>query len=128
MTGYLAFGLIRYHQLTGDTHVLKLLHLLAEGLYAESKRSSGIFNYSPFPQINNLWVKTDKARWNAMNTLFGGLCGYLYFVSGEKIYAQRAIECYPTQKSFDQGASVGMDMLPLAGWMLRVVAQFKEKN
>ncbi|MEO6846907.1 MAG: hypothetical protein ABI254_06585, partial [Chthoniobacterales bacterium] len=102
MTGYLAFGLIRYHQLTRDAHVLRLLHLLAEGLYAESRRSHGIFDYSPFPQINDLWVKTSKACWNAKSTLMGGLFGYLHFVSGEKVYAQRAIECYPTQKNFDQ--------------------------
>ncbi|MBI4551456.1 MAG: hypothetical protein HY710_04260, partial [Candidatus Latescibacteria bacterium] len=70
MTGYLAFGLIRYHQCTAAAEALNLMRLIAAGLFAESRTARGRFRYSPFPEIN---YPTDRFRsWNA---LVGGLVG-----------------------------------------------------
>ena len=113
MTGYLAFGLIRYHRLTADAQALRLLHLLADGLHAESKLPGG-FCYSPFPENNAALPPATRAAWSA---LVGGLVGYLYFATRKMIHAQRALECYG-----DSRHMVSMDMLPTAGWMLRSVA------
>ncbi len=120
MTGYLAFGVIRYHQLTGDPKVLTLLGKLAFGLFAESRASKGRFRYSPFPENN-----FPHEGFRLANGLIGGLAGYLFFETGERQYADWAKECHDAvlEKSKDQ--QITMDMLPLAGWMLHAVVERK---
>ncbi|MCC7261114.1 MAG: hypothetical protein IT369_01200 [Candidatus Latescibacteria bacterium] len=122
MTGYLAFGLIRYHQLTNDPEALHLLRLLAGGLFAEARTARGRFTNSPFPEIN---LPGGKHRFS--NGLIGGLAGYLYLVTGETRCGEWARECYEgiVQESADPQLS--MDMLPIAGWMLRAVAARKKR-
>ena len=118
MTGYLAFGLIRYHRLTGDTDALKLLRLIAAGLFMETRTAPGRFKYSPFPEIN---YPTDRSRsWNA---LVGGLTGYLYQVTGEPTFAEWTRACYDGIVNPSDEPQITMDMLHLAGWMLHTVAE-----
>lgn len=116
MTGYLAFGLIRYHGLTDDSRVLRFLRLLADGLFAEGRVDKGRFCYSPFPENNR---SVDGCR--AWNGLIGGLTGYLYLVTGEEIYAEWTRECYDAIVEDAADMQVTMDMLQIAGWMLHAV-------
>jgi hypothetical protein len=118
MTGYLAFGLIRYHQATGDAAVLSLLRKLADGVFAEIHPVPRRFRYSPFPENN------PQPATRGHNALIGGLCGYLYLTTDEPRYAEWARECYDGLVEVSNDPQTSMDMLPLAGWMLRAVAQF----
>ena len=118
MTGYLAFGLVRYHQSTGDAGALRLLNLLAVGLFSESRTAYGRFQLSPFPEIN---YATDRSR--GYNAMIGGLAGYLFHATGDDLYKAWASECYDTIVERSDDAQVTMDMLPLAGWMLRAVTR-----
>lgn len=118
MTGYLAFGLVRYHQSTGDAGALRLLNLLAVGLFSESRTAYGRFQLSPFPEIN---YATDRSR--GYNAMIGGLAGYLFHVTGDDLYKAWASECYDTIVERSDDAQVTMDMLPLAGWMLFAVTR-----
>lgn len=118
MTGYLAFGLIRYHQLTDDREALTLLRKLADGLFAESYVGDGRFRYSPFPENNR-----SLAGCRAWNGLVGGLVGYLYCVTKDPRYAEWTQECYEAIVGEADDMQVTMDMLQIAGWMLRVVAR-----
>lgn len=125
MTGYLAFGLIRYHRLTSDAGALRLLQWLAAGLLAEARRSEGGFFYSPFPENNAL---PNDAAYFYSNTLVGGLTGYLWFATGDPFYARQTLECHPSVRQFQKGSLVKMDMLPTACWMLRVIEKFGSKK
>lgn len=118
MTGYLGFGLVRYHQSTEDAGALRLLHLIAAGLFSESRTACGRFQYSPFPEIN---YPTDRSR--GYNAMIGGITGYLFHVTGDALYAGWARECYDGIVEPSDDPQIPMDMLPLAGWMLRAVAQ-----
>jgi hypothetical protein len=121
MSGYLAFGLIRRHQLENDDESLRFLELLAAGLFSEARTAPGRFYYSPFPE-NNFHVP-GLIRSRAWNALMGGLAGYLYQVTGEPLYAEWAQECYDGIVEISDDRQLGMDMLPIAGWMLHTVAQ-----
>jgi hypothetical protein len=116
MVGYLAFGLIRYHRLTGSPEVLRLLEQLARGLFAESFVGQGRFRYSPFPENNRF------ESYRAWNGLIGGLTGYLYQVTGKKDYAEWTQVCYDAIVEDAADMNVTMDMLQTAGWMLHAVA------
>ena len=120
MTGYLAFGLIRYHRMTGDAEVLSLLGRLAEGVFAEIHPAPRRFRYSPFPENN----PAPAARFH--NALIGGLTGYLYLATGQRRYAQWARECYDGLVERCDEPQTSMDMLHTAGWMLRAVAKMKK--
>lgn len=113
MTGYLAFGLIRYHRLTGDPSGLDLLRRLAAGLFAECRVAPGRFRYSPFPENN-----AAPSRYRSWNALLGGCAGYLYQVTRENLYARWADECYQGIVERSKDPQVTMDMLQTAGWML----------
>lgn len=115
MTGYLAFGLIRHHQTTGDPGTLGLLRRVAAGLFAESRVAKGRFCYSPFPELN---APSGGRSWNA---LVGGLAGYLYGATGESLYRDWAQECYKGILERSDDPQVSMDMMPVAGWMLKAV-------
>ena len=117
MTGYLAFGLIRYHQATGDPAVLALLSRLADGAYAEIRPVPGRFRYSPFPENNPV----PYARWH--NALLGGLFGYLALRTDIDRYAEWARECYDALVEVCDEPTASMDMLHPAGWMLMAVAE-----
>ncbi|MFH1567819.1 MAG: hypothetical protein ABIL09_07440 [Gemmatimonadota bacterium] len=117
MTGYLAFGLIRYHRLTGDASTLALLRRLAAGLFAESRTGPGRFRYSPFPENNAPPVHRTRA-WSG---LVGGLAGYVHLATGEPRYAGWALECYEALVEATDELQASMDMLPIAGWMLHSV-------
>ncbi|MHB0935084.1 MAG: RIFT barrel domain-containing protein [Armatimonadota bacterium] len=117
MNGYLAFGLIRYHQATGDAKVLSLLRKVADGLFAEIHPVPRRFRYSPFPENNVV----PHARWH--NALIGGLVGYLWYATGDAKYAEWAKECYDGLLDDDEQQATSMDMHQIAGWMLRAVAQ-----
>jgi hypothetical protein len=118
MNGYLAFGLIRYHQATGDARVLALMRKVADGLFAEIHPVPGRFRYSPFPE-NNPWPST-----TGHNPLIGGLAGYLWHATGELKYVERAKECYDGLLASPDKPLTSMDMHQIAGWMLRAVAGF----
>ena len=120
MTGYLAFGLIRYHQLTGDAEALQLLRLIAGGLFAEARVAKGRFTNSPFPEIN-----LPGGRHRSSSALIGGLAGYLYLMTGEPCCGEWARECYEGIVEKSPDLQISMDMLPIAGWMLRAVAEQK---
>jgi len=120
MNGYLVFGLIRYHQATGDAKVLSLLRKVADGLFAEIHPAPGRFRYSPFPENNPL----PHAAWH--NALLGGLVGYLRHATGETKYAAWAKECYDGILDNNEGNATSMDMHQIAGWMLRAVVRSSE--
>ncbi len=120
MSGYLAFGLIRHHQLFGDAATLRLLKLLAAGLFSESRVAKGRFKVSPFPENDLLLGRPARAR--TYNGLIGGLAGYLYQVTGEPLYADWARECYDGIVERSKDPQITMDMLPIAGWMLHAAA------
>lgn len=117
MAGYLAFGFIRYHRLTGSPETLDALARLATGFFAESWKSYGRFTYSPFPENNPL------PSYHHFNPLIGGLTGYLYLVTGETRYRDWTRECYDGMIEADAGFPVSMDMFQIAGYMLQVVAR-----
>ncbi len=117
MTGYLAFGLIRYHRLTEDAEALHLLRLVADGVLAETRVGPGRFRYSPFPELN---FPTQRPRsWSA---LVGGLAGYLHQVTGEAQYLDWARECHDAIVEDSDDPQPTMDMLQLAAWMLHAIA------
>lgn len=120
MNGYLSFGLIRYHQATGDAKVLALLHKVADGLFAEIHPVPRRFRYSPFPENNTV----PHARWH--NALIGGLVGYLWYATGDAKYTAWAKECFQGLLDEDEGNATSMDMHQIAGWMLRAVVNAKE--
>lgn len=122
MTGYLAFGLIRYHQLTGDAEALQLLRLIAGGLFAEARVARGRFTNSPFPEIN-----LPGGRHRLSSALIGGLAGYLYLVTGEPRCGEWARECYEGIVEKSPDPQLSMDMLPIAGWMLRAMVEYHKK-
>lgn len=120
MVGYLAFGLIRHHQLTGAPHTLRLLEQTAAGLFAETRTAPGRFRYSPFPENNRAAGGVWRTRsWNA---LVGGLAGYLYHVTGQPQHAAWARECYEGIVEQTDDPQASLDMLTTAGWMLEAVA------
>jgi hypothetical protein len=118
MTGYLAFGLIRYHQLTNDPEALRLLRLLAGGLFAEARTARGRFAISPFPEIT-----LPVSRHRSSSALVGGLAGYLFLATGEARCGEWARECYEGIVEKSPDPQISMDMLPIAGWMLSAVAE-----
>jgi hypothetical protein len=117
MVGYLAFGLIRYHQLTKDPEVLRLLVGLVEGIFAECRARWGRFIYSPFPE-NNLPAGCHRA-WNG---LIGGLAGYVACTTGDDRCRAWAQECYDAIVEKEKDLQVSMDMLQIGGWLLHAVA------
>jgi hypothetical protein len=124
MTGYLAFGLIRYHQLTQDQKALRLLSLIATGMFTEERVARGRFKYSPFPELNSPPV----GRTRSWNGLIGGTAGYLYLVTGEEVYADWATECYDACVAVTDEPQVTMDMLTIAGWMLHAVKEARTRS
>ena len=122
MTGYLAFGLIRYHQVTGEPESLALLAKLAKGLFAEARTGKGRFAYSPFPECN---VTYDAGYTRSYSALVGGLCGYLYLQTHQKIFLDWTRQCYQALTSKVDDVQAPMDMLTLANWMLRAIVEGK---
>ena len=123
MTGYLAFGLIRYHRLIGDADTLRLLCLVADGLFAESRVGPGRFRYSPFPENNK--ASGSCRGWNG---LIGGLAGYLFLVTGSEKYGEWAQECYDEVVADAEDIPITLDMCQLAGWMLHAVVRLSRRR
>ena len=108
MTGYLGFGLIRYHQATGDERAARLLVALTEATISETGDGNGGFWYSPCAS-QHAWGSTS---WSA---LIGGMAAYSYRVTGDPWFAQQ------TRIIYDRIATSGgpsLDMAPLLGEML----------
>jgi hypothetical protein len=120
MVGYLAFGLIRHHQLTGSPQTLRLLEQTAAGLFAETRTAAGRFRYSPFPENN--FSGSGVWRTRAWNALVGGLAGYLHHVTVAPQHAAWARECYEGLAEEADDPQASLDMLTTAGWMLQAVA------
>jgi hypothetical protein len=108
MTGYLGFGLIRYHQATGDKSAARLLVALSESVVSETGDGNGGFWYSPCP-TQRMW---GSVSWSA---LIGGMLAYSYRLTGDAWFAREAKICYDRIAS-DGGPS--LDMAPLMGEML----------
>jgi hypothetical protein len=112
MTGYLGYGLIRYHQATGDERAARLLVALAEATVSETGDGQGGFWYSPCPTQRN-W---GSASWSG---LVGGMLAYAYRLTGDPWFARQAELC--AQKIVGAGG-VGLDMAPLLGELLAGIA------
>lgn len=108
MTGYLGFGLIRYHQATGDERAAKLLIALAQATVSETSDGNGGFWYSPCPS-QRMWGHT---AWSA---LIGGMLAYAFRLTDDRWFADQAARCYE-RIATDGGPS--LDMAPLLGEML----------
>lgn len=94
------------------------MRLIAGGLFAEARVARGRFTNSPFPEIN-----LPGGRHRLSSALIGGLAGYLYLVTGEPRCGEWARECYEGIVEKSPDPQLSMDMLPIAGWMLRAVAR-----
>jgi hypothetical protein len=121
MTGFLSFGLIRYHQLTQSDEVLWLLHLLLAGLFAESRPRLGCFVYSPFPENNGVEPIA------APSADVAGLAGYLYCMTGETQYGAWVLECYDAIMA-ENPPPVKLDHMTMVGWMLKAIVQYQKAN
>jgi len=108
MTGYLGYGLIRYHQATGDEKAARLLVALAESVVSETGDGNGGFWYSPNP-THRMW---GSPQWSA---LVGGMLAYSYRLTGDPWFAQQAKLCYDR---IVLGGGPSLDMAPLMGEML----------
>ncbi|MFC1453345.1 hypothetical protein ACFLSJ_08390, partial [Verrucomicrobiota bacterium] len=122
MTGYLAFGLIRYHQLTRKPEALRLLELLALGAFTEASQDKGFFRYSPFPECNT------PSQLKRAGNLMGALAGYLYLLTRRPLYGQWAKECYDAIVRSRGEAPVFMDTLQTTGWMLLAVEELGQSG
>jgi hypothetical protein len=122
MTGYLAYGLVRYHEATADPDALALLRALLDGLVAESSPSPGRFIYSPFPENNGVTPIASPSSDVA------GLAGYLLLTTGDEGCGRIARECYEALFGDDGRAQVALDHMTLAGWMLKAVAALPESR
>jgi hypothetical protein len=116
MTGYLAFGLIRHHQLTRDPSTLDLLCRLADGAVGERSPVPGRFRYSPLPENNR------EPHLRGHNSLMAGIFGYLALATDEERYVRWTRECYEEMVRPGEESPASMDMLQTAGWILRAVA------
>jgi hypothetical protein len=110
MTGYLGFGLMRYHEATGDERAAKLIAALTEATVSETSDGKGGFWYSPCPSGRG-WGST------AWTTLIGAMCSYSYRVTGDRWFAEQAQLCY-TRLTTDPQASTSLDMAPTMGELL----------
>jgi hypothetical protein len=108
MTGYLGFGLIRYHQATGDAAAARLLIALTEATVSETGDGQGGFWYSPCPTQR----QAGSPHWSA---LVGGMLAYSYRLTGDPWFIQQAKRCYDKLIHSD---GIGLDMAPLLGEML----------
>lgn len=108
MTGYLGFGLIRYHQATGDEAAARLLIALSEATVSETGDGQGGFWYSPCPTQR----QAGSHHWSA---LIGGMLAYCYRLTGDPWFAQQARQCYDKLIHSD---GIGLDMAPLLGELL----------
>lgn len=108
MTGYLGFGLIRYHEATGDEKAARLIVALTEAVISETGDSKGGFWYSPCAS-QRIWGDT------RCSILIGGMASYAYRITGDFWFAEQARIVY------DRVATSGgpsLDMSPLMGEML----------
>ena len=110
MTGYLGFGLIRYHEATGSEKAAKLLVALAEATVSETGDGNGGFWYSPSTS-QRIWGGTS---WSA---LVGGMLAYAYRLTGTRWFAEQAALCHD-RLTTDPKATISLDMAPLLGELL----------
>jgi hypothetical protein len=110
MTGYLGYGLMRYHEATGDGRAAKLIVALSEATVSETSDGKGGFWYSPCPSGRN-WGTTS---WTA---LIGAMLAYSYRVTHDAWFAQQAQICYD-RLGHEKQTTVGLDMAPTMGEML----------
>lgn len=108
LTGYLGFGLLRFHECTGDTRAASLLVALTEALISETGDGRGGFTYSPCPAMRGL-----GPLWGTM--LVGAMAAYAYRLTREVWYAERALECY---ERIVTDEAKGLDMAPILPEML----------
>lgn len=116
MTAYLAYGLIRYHQLTGDDKAFDLLCKIADGVIAECQTTPGRFRYSPAPENNLIGLAASTCGWSVN---LGGLFGYLHLLTGDAIYRQAMLDCF--NAVMEHPEEISLDMVELQGWLLRGV-------
>ncbi|MBI3920563.1 MAG: hypothetical protein HY318_04010, partial [Armatimonadetes bacterium] len=116
MTAYLAYGLIRYHQLTRDEESLRLLCKLGDGVLAECQTTPGRFRYSPYPECNLIGLAASTCGWSVN---LGGLFGYLHLQTGDEVYRRGMLDCFDAVLEHPEEAS--LDMVELQGWLLRGV-------
>ena len=110
MTGYLGYGLMRYHEATGDERAAKLIVALSEATVSETSDGKGGFWYSPCPSGRN-WGATS---WTA---LIGAMLAYSYRVTHDAWFAQQAQICYD-RLGHEKQTTVSLDMAPTMGEML----------
>ena len=119
MTDYLAYGLIRYHRLTHDERALRLLRMLLDGLWAESRVKPGMFVYSPSPETNGVMEDGTPTAQPAVDTM--GLAGYLYLTTGDAACLARARESYEAVMDDAVETPVSMDHMTMVCWGLRAL-------
>jgi len=108
MTGYLGYGLVRYHEATDDPGAAQLLVALTEATIAETSDGNGGFWYSPCP-TQRMWGST------GWTLLIGGMAAYAYRVTGDVWFEEQARICY--RRVVDSGGP-SLDMAPLLGELL----------
>ncbi|MFC1452322.1 hypothetical protein ACFLSJ_03145 [Verrucomicrobiota bacterium] len=117
MSGYLAFGLIRYYRVTGDMDVLELLEKLAAGMFSESLVAPGRFQ-----QGHPIMLSPGGDGMRRPQANLGGLAGFLYIETGRPEYGTWARECCQALiEEADEPQHATLDMQQLTGWLLHAV-------
>lgn len=123
MTGYLGYGLIRYHQATGDERAARLLVALSEAAVYEASDGNGGYHYSPNPRLSAPHGFLPSAN-------IGGMLAYAYRLTGESWFARQAWLCYrrlsDEVKAF--GSFHSLDMSQTAGELLSGIALARQRG
>lgn len=113
MTGYLGYGLIRYHQATGDARAARLLVALAEASVIEASDGQGGYPYSPNPKL-----AAPNGAPPSVN--IGGMLAYAYRLTGDPWFARQAhLTCRRLiDDAGEQMSFVSLDMCQNLGELL----------
>jgi len=121
MTGYLGYGLIRYHQATGDERAAKLLIALSEAVADEASDGQGGYRYSPDPRLSE-----PHGYPPALN--IGGMLAYSYRLTGDAWFAREAHLCYNRHRDLLLGHFTSLDMTQSLGELLSGIELARQRG
>lgn len=121
MTGYLGYGLMRFHQSTGDERAAKLLVALAESATGEASDGQGGYRYSPDPRLSAPGHFPPSVNIGAMHA-------YAYRLTADPWFAQQAKLCYERMKADAFKDLTTLDMCQSIGELLSGLALARENK
>jgi len=121
MTGYLGYGLMRYHAATEDERAAKLLVALSEAAASEATDGKGGYRYSPDPRLS-----APHEFPPALN--IGGMLAYSYRLTGDAWFARQAMLCYDRHKQAGLSNFASLDMSQSVGELLSGIALARQRG